>query len=94
MDLTWLVAANGTVYTSRPWLAICAMNRKNHWPPIWVGPMDFNLASALNVNPDGVIYACDGGYLYAFRPPNAAPLDKSSWPMWQANPQHTGRAAP
>ena len=94
LDLTWAVAGNGTVYTSRPWLAVSALNRTNHWPPLWIGGMSFNLASAPNVNPEGVIYTSDGYYLYAFRPVNAAPLEKSSWPMWQANPQHTGQVAP
>lgn len=94
LDLTWAVAGNGTVYASRPWLAISAMNRTNWWPPVWVGQMSLNLASSPTVNADGVVYACDGYFLNAFHPANAAPLEKSSWPMWQANPQHTGRVAP
>lgn len=94
LDLTWAVPANGTVYTSRPWLAIGALNRTNHWPPVWLGALDLNLAAAPNVTPDGTVYACDGYFLYAFHPANAAPLEKSTWPMWQANPQHTGRVAP
>jgi len=35
---------------------------------------------------------CDGGILYAVIPPGSpAPLAKSSWPMFRANPRHTGR---
>jgi hypothetical protein len=30
--------------------------------------------------------------LFALKPvTNAAPLVKSPWPVWRANPQHTGR---
>jgi hypothetical protein len=58
----------------------------------WQFRMDFNFGSSPNVNPHGVIYADDGCYWFALQPlTNAAPLVKSSWPMWRANPQHSGR---
>ena len=91
LDLTWAVADNGMLYISLPWLAIATLNRNNPWPPVWRGGLELNLASAPTLGADGTVYACDGYYLDAFHPTNAAPLEKSSWPMWQANPQHTGR---
>jgi outer membrane protein assembly factor BamB len=91
LEMAWAVPANGTVYASQPWLQICALDRKNGWPPIWYYTMAFNLAASPNVNPAGVIYTCDSYNLFAFCPTNAAPLEKSSWPMWRADPRHTGR---
>jgi len=42
------------------------------------------------VNPKGTVYAAGIGlYLYAID--NSVPLADSPWPMFQANPQHTGR---
>jgi outer membrane protein assembly factor BamB len=94
MDLTWAVAANGSIYASIPWLRVGAMDPKTVWPPVWAFGMHFNLNTAPNVSPEGIVYACDSYYLYAICPTNAAPLAKSSWPMWRANPQHTGRVQP
>jgi outer membrane protein assembly factor BamB len=91
LDMSWAVAANGMVYVSMPWLAVSAMDRKNPWPPAWYFKMGNNLASAPNVDAAGNIYVCDGNSLFIFTPTNAAPLVKSSWPMWRANPQHNGR---
>ncbi len=91
LDMAWAVAANGMVYVSMPWLSVSAMDRKNPWPPAWYFYMTYNLNSSPNVNPQGIIYASDSTTLFAFKPVNAAPLVKSSWPMWRANPQHTGR---
>jgi outer membrane protein assembly factor BamB len=92
LDMSWAVAANGMVYVSMPWLAISAMDRHHPWPPPWYAYMQFNLCSAPNLNPEGIIYACDGPWLYALKPVDAAPLVKSSWPVWRGNPQHNGRA--
>ncbi len=94
LDMSWAVATNGMVYVSQPWLQLAAMDRVRCWPPPWTFKTRFNLNTSLNLTPDGVIYACDGPYLYAVKPPNAAPLEKTSWPMWRADPQHTGRAQP
>jgi hypothetical protein len=42
------------------------------------------------VAPEGTVYAaCLGVYLYALQ--NDAPLAKTPWPMFRADPQHTGR---
>jgi hypothetical protein len=38
-----------------------------------------------------MIYLPDARNLIAMAVTNGAPLAKSSWPMFRANPQHTGR---
>lgn len=91
MDMSAAVAANGQVYFSLPWLAICGFDLNHLWPPAWHFQMSFNLASSPNVDARGVIYACDGSSLFAIQLTNAAPLVKSSWPVWRADPQHNGR---
>jgi outer membrane protein assembly factor BamB len=91
MDMSWAVASNGVIYVSMPWLALSAMDPHRVWPPLWYFHLDFNLASAPNLNSDGIIYASDDHNLYAVKPADASPLAKSFWPMWRANPQHTGR---
>ncbi len=46
--------------------------------------------SSVAVGPGGTVYAsCLGVYLYAIQ--NDAPLADTPWPMFQADPQHTGR---
>jgi outer membrane protein assembly factor BamB len=46
--------------------------------------------SSVVVAPEGTVYAaCLGVYLYALQ--NDAPLAKTPWPMFRADPQHTGR---
>jgi len=91
MDMSPAAAANGQVYFSLPWLAICGFDRKNMWPPAWYFQMSYNLGSAPNVDAQGIIYASDGFSLFALKLTNAAPPAKSPWPMWRANPQHNGR---
>ncbi len=92
MDTSAAVAANGQVYFSVPWLKIGSFDCRGQWPPLWLFQMNENLASSPNLDAQGIIHACDGDYLWALQPrTNAAPLVKSSWPMWRANPQHTGR---
>jgi outer membrane protein assembly factor BamB len=91
MDMSWALAANGRIYMSMPWLSVGCIDPQHSWPPVWYFTMQFNLCSSPNLNPDGVVYVSDGGNLYAFQPPDISPLMKSAWPMWRANPQHTGR---
>jgi hypothetical protein len=38
-----------------------------------------------------MIYVTAGKVLNAVVPANSSPLAKSPWPMFHANPQHTGR---
>ena len=73
LDMSWAVAANGLIYAldapgsrSAAWTASAAGHRSG------IIPCRFNLCSAPNVNPEGIIYACDGRTLYALRPPQAS----------------------
>ncbi len=60
--------------------------------PQWFADTTFNLTGSPAVGNDGTVYFTDGGYLYALTGTNGLPtLAKSPWPMWRANPQHTGR---
>jgi outer membrane protein assembly factor BamB len=92
MDLTTVVTASGQLYFSMPWMRLGALDARKPGPPLWLYKTDENLASSPNVDAHGVIYACDSQNLYALQPLlNAAPPAKSAWPVWRANPQHTGR---
>jgi outer membrane protein assembly factor BamB len=89
MDLSPIVTSNGRIYMDNPWLHLGIGYPDGNEE--WGFAMSFNLSSSPNMDPSGIIYACDGSYLYALKPAAAAPPAKSSWPMWRANPQHTGR---
>lgn len=57
----------------------------------WNHTLETGSYSSPAVGPDGTIYAAAlGGKLFALK--NSLPLAKSSWPMFRADPQHTGRA--
>jgi hypothetical protein len=46
------------------------------------------------IGADGTVYLVFLFDLYAVRPPDGAlPTNKSSWPMFRANAQHTGRVS-
>jgi len=54
--------------------------------------MPEDLTGSPVVGPDGIVYMICGRSLQAFQPVGEAlPLAKSSWPMFHANPRHTGR---
>ena len=90
LDTSPAAAANGQVYFSSPWLYLGAFGTNGAY--LWEFRAGYNFSSSPNVNPQGIIYANDGRYLSALQPlTNAASLVKSSWPMWRANPQHSGR---
>ena len=92
MEMSPTLTANGQVLFSVPWLQLGGIDRTHKWPPVWIFQMGYNLASSPNVDAAGIIYSSDGQRLFAFKPTtNAAPLEKSVWPMWRANAQHTGR---
>ena len=91
LDTTPAVTMAGAVYFSNPWRRLSAFDCLNGsllWStPTWSSPY-----SSPTVDGRGIVYLCDGFFLFAISPPtNAAPPAKSSWPMWRANPQHTGR---
>lgn len=94
-------AANGLIYAPEPWRKIGTYTAESNpssdiWHP-WVYIFSYNIEgpnidSSLNISADGTILGCDGHVLYAIKPvANAAPPAKSSWPVWRANPQHSGR---
>ena len=61
---------------------------------LWEFPVSFILRNSPNVSPLGTIYFSTGNYFYAIQPvKEVAAAAKSSWPLWRANPQHTGRVA-
>jgi hypothetical protein len=84
-----LIAADGRIYGSVPWLHLGVSDRNGKLA--WGFKMENNLQSAPNLGRDGMIYGTDGIFLYALRPSHPAVLEKSFWPMWRANPQHNGR---
>ena len=89
MDVSPAVAANGLIYFSLVWLHVGACDADGKLQ--WQAKINSNLSASPNVDANGVLYAFDGWSLFALQPTtNAAPLAKSSWPMWRANPQHTG----
>lgn len=92
LDMAAAATANREVIFSFPWLRIGSFNRDHPWPPSWFYHMSYNLESSPNVDQQGNIYACNTYFLIAIRPPNPAPPAKSSWPLWRANAQQTGRA--
>ena len=91
LDMAGGVTANGQVLVSQPWHAIISLGATNGWPPMWDFRMGQNLTTAPNISPAGIIYAVNGFNLYAIKPANASPPAKSSWPLWRADAQHTGR---
>jgi outer membrane protein assembly factor BamB len=83
-------AVAGRVYCSRPWRSLQAFHADGKL--LWTANTALNLSAAPVVGPDGVVYATCETLLYAFRPVgDALPLAKSCWPMFRANPRHTGR---
>jgi outer membrane protein assembly factor BamB len=84
------IAADGLIYFPRPWRTLTAM--KPDGGEQWEMSLPVNVSSSPVIGKDGVIYMAAGRFLYAINSPNGlAPLAKSSWPMWRADPQHTGR---
>jgi len=89
MDMAELVSGNGRIYGSNPWLHLGSTDGAGN--SVWGFQLKFNLAAAPGLSRTGIIYACDGYSLYALQPVNFPVLEKSPWPMWRADPQHTGR---
>jgi outer membrane protein assembly factor BamB len=90
------VAVAGQVYWSRPWRSLqaftpdpaSALNSSVAWEADAIA----NLSTSPVVGPDGLVYFTANGRLYAVRPPGPGlPLAASTWPMFRANPRHTGR---
>jgi outer membrane protein assembly factor BamB len=93
LDTTPAVAADGLIYFSVPGQILAAIkpDGTEQWRVTLLAP----LAGSPVIGNDGTIYGCDGSRLYAINSTNGlAPPAKSSWPMFRANPRHTGRVQP
>ena len=88
------VAVSDRFYVSVPWRNVQAVppgKPQAEWH-FWLADLKDNVSASLTVSPEGIVYACAGFHLYAFRPPGELlPPAKSAWPMFRANPRHTGR---
>ena len=61
---------------------------------LWRLDLAANVSCQLTLGPDGTIYATAEKELHAVHPPGRAlPPAQSSWPMFHANAQHTGRVS-
>jgi outer membrane protein assembly factor BamB len=92
IDFSAAAAANGLVYFASAWGNVHSFDPQGRI--VWSVDMSTNgliPKGSPAIGSDGAIYLGDGRDLYSFAPTNSAPPAKSSWPMWRANPQHTGR---
>jgi outer membrane protein assembly factor BamB len=84
------VAVSGRVYCSCPWRTLEAFHTNGEL--LWEARTGENVSASPVVGADGVVYVTAYKQVLAFQPPGGAlPLAKSSWPMFRANPRHTGR---
>ena len=82
---------DGRIFTAAPWSPSGLMTTNGDF--LWNFRVGYGFQSSANVSSHGVIHIADDQYLYAFRPLKVVAVPaKSSWPLWRANPQHTGRA--
>ena len=90
VDATPAVAANGDIYCSTPWRKLVAYLPDGH--ERWHAETMGNLTASPTIGNDGTVYVADGHFLHAINSPAGLPLAaRSSWPMFRANPRHTGR---
>ncbi|HXI68942.1 MAG TPA: PQQ-binding-like beta-propeller repeat protein [Verrucomicrobiae bacterium] len=87
------VAVNGRFYFCQAWRTVRAMAADDG--DFWSAGLDSNASASPTLTPDGILYVCADFRLYALRPPgDLLPPAPSPWPMFRANPRHTGRAGP
>jgi outer membrane protein assembly factor BamB len=95
VDASAAVAANGGIYFSANGRNLMAVNQDGR--PVWQVNTDSNsehnnIVASPVIGGDGTIYIANLAYLCAINSTNhLAPLANSSWPMFRANPRHTGR---
>jgi len=91
MDNAAVAAANGLVYFASAWGVFTAFDAQGR--QFWSLDIGNGIIpkSSPVIGTDGIIYLGDGRTLHAYAVTNAAPLAKSPWPMFRANPQRTGR---
>lgn len=86
------IAVSGQFYISVPWQTLQAVQAPDQ--RIWNADLKTRLTASPNLDERGILYCTAGGYLHAIQPPDKPlPPANSSWPMFQANAQHTGRVA-
>jgi outer membrane protein assembly factor BamB len=82
--------ADGNIITTGTDLAIRVITPDQGG--IWTCSLEGSIHASPVVGPDGTVYGLNrGGRLYAIQ--SSTPLCDSSWPMFRANPQHTGRVS-
>ena len=92
IDASPAVAADRTVYFSAPWRELVALGPDGTLR--WKLTLDTAVSASAAIGDNGTIYVPDGGTLNALAATNGSPpLAKSSWPMFRANPRHTGRVS-
>jgi hypothetical protein len=80
----------GQIYVSTPWLRLSGMTED--FAVVWRAPLFANSGTSLMVDDQGIVYVASDINFFAIRPPGELrPPAKSSWPMFRANVQHTGR---
>ena len=90
IDASPVVTTNRIAYCSTPWREFFAIQADGTLQ--WHMLEDSRIWSSPVIGGDGTIYATSGFDLCAITFTNPMPsLAKSSWPMFRANPQHTGR---
>ncbi|HEY4952889.1 MAG TPA: PQQ-binding-like beta-propeller repeat protein, partial [Verrucomicrobiae bacterium] len=89
IDATPTVAANGLIYFSSPWAELAAFDSRGN--EHWLASIGSIVRDSAAIGRDGTIYVTDDRNLNAITVTNGAPPAKSSWPMFRANPRHTGR---
>jgi outer membrane protein assembly factor BamB len=89
IDASPTAVANETVYFSSPWHELLTLGSNGDFN--WQLRLDNFPKDSPIIAADGTIYLSAGRFLYAVTTTNSPPLAKSSWPMFRATPQHTGR---
>jgi len=97
VDASPAVAATGEIYFSAPYRDLMAVTQAGQ--VLWrvntdSNPEHNNIVASPAIGSDGTIYVANVKYLCAINSTNhLAPLAASSWPMFRANPRHSGRVA-
>jgi len=84
------VVAQGVVCFPAAWRRLWAVEPTGR-SSLWEGPAVQNLSSSPVLTSQGRVYFCCGPNVEALLPPAALSPAQSSWPMFRANPRHTGR---
>ena len=78
-------------YACLAWRTVRAMAADD--AGFWSADLSSNVSASPTLTPSGILYVCAGFQLYAIRPPvELGSPTQSPWPMFRANPRHTGCA--